>query len=497
VAVSRRLTDVLTRFDGLSVLVIGEAMLDAYLVGKSDRLCQEAPVPIVSVLGRTEAPGGAANVAMNAAALGARVTLLSVVGPDAEGELVRATLAGRGVAVDEVVIDPGRRTLAKHRLFAGTQLLVRFDHGTTDAVGAGAERRLASALEGLHAQHDVVVVSDYGYGVLTPRVIAALADAQARAARVLVADSKTLGAYRTVGVTAVKPNYDEALRLLGGPRHPRRDERIAFVARRGRRLLDVTGAQIAAVTLDTEGALFFERGRPPYRTYARPVEHSRAAGAGDTFAGALALALGAGADLAGAAEIASAAAGLVVQKEGTATCTTMELAGALAPGDRYCRDRDELARRLALYRRQGRRVVLTNGCFDILHRGHIAYLNEAKSLGDVLVVGVNSDRSVRRLKGPERPINGLEDRVEVLAALSCIDHVVAFEEDTPVDLIGRLRPDVFVKGGDYTADMLPEAPVVEALGGVVRILPYVRDRSTTSIIARLRAAGGDPLRKTA
>lgn len=494
---TRRLTDVLVGFRGLSVLVVGEAMLDAYLVGRSDRLCREAPVPIVTVQRRNEVPGAAANTAVNAAALGARVTLLSVVGGDAEGEAVRRLLAERDVGIDTIVVDPVRRTLAKQRLFAGTQLLVRFDHGTTEAPGAAVERRVVSALEALHGQHDVVLVSDYGYGVVTPRVIAALAGAQARTPRVLVVDSKTPAAYRAAGVTAVKPNWDEAVRLLGGARDSLRDERIAFVAKRGRRLLDVTGAQIAAVTLDTEGALFFERGRPPYRTYARPVEHSRAAGAGDTFAAALGLALAAGADLAAAAEIASAAAGVVVQKDGTAACTAMELAGALAFGDKYCRDREALLTRVDLERRRGRRVVVTNGCFDILHRGHIAYLNAAKALGDVLIVAVNSDDSVRRLKGPERPINALEDRVEVLAALSCVDHVAAFDEDTPIELLRALRPDVFVKGGDYTPDMLPEAPVVEALGGVVRILPYVADRSTTSIIDRIRGVGPEPLRRTA
>jgi D-beta-D-heptose 7-phosphate kinase/D-beta-D-heptose 1-phosphate adenosyltransferase len=250
----------------------------------------------------------------------------------------------------------------------------------------------------------------------------------------------------------------------------------------------VAAAQIAAITLDRDGALFFERGREPYRTYARPVEHSRAAGAGDTFAAALGLALAAGGDLAAAAEIASAASAVVVAKEGTAVTTAAEVIGYLAAGDKYCPDRGALATRLESHRREGRRVVLTNGCFDLIHRGHIAYLSAAKALGDVLVVGVNSDVSVRRLKGPERPINALEDRVQVLAALSSVDHVVPFDEDTPVALVRAVRPDVFVKGGDYTPSMLPEAPVVESLGGVVRILPYVEDRSTTSMIARIRAA---------
>jgi rfaE bifunctional protein nucleotidyltransferase chain/domain len=274
------------------------------------------------------------------------------------------------------------------------------------------EGALVERLGARFAAHDAVVVSDYGYGIVTPRVIAALGELQAAAPRIIVVDSKTLAAFRGVGVTAVKPNYDETVRLLGGRAAARGAARADVVARYGPRLLEVTGAQIAAVTLDTDGALFFERGRAPYRTYARPADHTRA----------------------------------------------------------------------------GRRIVLTNGCFDILHSGHIGYLNAAKTLGDVLVVGVNSDASVRRLKGPERPINPLEERAAVLAGLSAVDHVVAFDEDTAVALCAAVRPDVFVKGGDYTRERLPEAAVVATQGGQVRILPYLRDRSTSSIIERVRAA---------
>jgi D-beta-D-heptose 7-phosphate kinase/D-beta-D-heptose 1-phosphate adenosyltransferase len=262
------------------------------------------------------------------------------------------------------------------------------------------------------------------------------------------------------------------------------------VSRHGRRLLEVTGAQIAAVTLDADVAVFFERGRPPYRTYARAAAHSRAAGAGDTFVATLGLALGAGANVAEAAELASAAAAVVVGKDGTATCSTPELRAAIEPGDKIVADVEALAARLEAHRRSGRRIVMTNGCFDILHRGHIAYLNRAKTLADVLVVGVNSDRSVTRLKGPGRPINTLADRVEVLAALSAVDYIVPFDEDTPIELVRVVRPNVFVKGGDYTAARLPEASVVEALGGRVDILPWVEDQSTTSIIDRIHGRAG-------
>jgi D-beta-D-heptose 7-phosphate kinase/D-beta-D-heptose 1-phosphate adenosyltransferase len=484
VAVNGDLGRLVEGFAGLRVLVIGEAMVDSYLDGPSERLCQEAPVPIVAVRARRDAPGGAANTAVNAAALGGTVRLLTVVGDDREARVLRRGLADAGVDGGGVIEQAGRRTLAKQRVMAGGHLLVRIDEGSTGRVSASAERLLVDRVRAGMADADAVIVSDYGYGVLTPRVIAALAEMQARAPRTLVVDSKTLTAYRAVGVSAIKPNYGEAMRLLG-LKTGRREERAATIGRRGHRLLEAAGARIAAVSLDTEGALFFERGRPPYRTYARPTAHTRAAGAGDTFVAALALALAAGGDMPAAAELASAAAGVVVTKDGTAACAAAELRGHVA-GAAKVTDLATLGPQLERHRADGRRIVLTNGCFDILHRGHVTYLSAAKAEGDVLVVGLNSDDSVRRLKGPGRPVNGVEDRAQVLAALSSVDYVVSFDEDTPVALVGAVRPDVFVKGGDYTLGMLPEAPVVEALGGTVRILPYVDERSTTRIIARIR-----------
>jgi D-beta-D-heptose 7-phosphate kinase / D-beta-D-heptose 1-phosphate adenosyltransferase len=243
---------------------------------------------------------------------------------------------------------------------------------------------------------------------------------------------------------------------------------------------------LSQLHLDTEGAIIFEEGRSPYRTYANPVPHSYAAGAGDTFVSALALALGAGAHTPAAAEIASAASSIVVCKEGTASCSSEELIEHFSTEEKFVNDAFQLTARIAYYRRNGLRVVFTNGCFDILHRGHISYLNKAKEFGDILIVGLNSDNGVRRLKGPDRPINSLEDRGQVLSALSCVDHIIPFDEDTPAELIKVIEPDVFVKGGDYTRETLPEAPLVEKQGGEVVLLPYISDRSTTGIIEKIQ-----------
>jgi D-beta-D-heptose 7-phosphate kinase / D-beta-D-heptose 1-phosphate adenosyltransferase len=414
------------------------------------------------------------------------VQLISSVGKDAEGTLLRSALEAQGVATAHIITAPTRRTLAKHRVLADTHFLVRFDQGSTEPVDRALEENLVRRLSPLFLDSDVVIVSDYGYGMLTRRVIHTLATLQARVPRVLLVDSKNLPRYRGVGVTAVKPNYQEALRLLGDNGRDDGKGRAEHILGARERILDLTGAQIAAVTIDTEGALIFERDGPTYRTYARPASHAQAAGAGDTYLSTLALALAAGASTQAAAELAAAAAAVVVARSGTTVCSAEELRGAVS-ADAKPSDLARLLPQVEFYRQQGRRIVFTNGCFDILHSGHITYLSEAKALGDVLIVGLNADDSVRRLKGPTRPVNGLADRAKVLSALSCVDHIVAFEEDTPDSLIRALRPHIFVKGGDYTRERLPEAALVEALGGEVHILPYVRERSTTGLIERIRA----------
>lgn len=488
------LSRLIDAFTELNIVVIGDAMLDSYLEGSTERLSQEAPVPVVSVSNRKNIPGGAANTAVNIRSLGSQVTFLSVIGDDLEGMLLRQALQERSISTEYILTQSKRQTLAKHRVIASGQMLVRFDQGSTNSIDAETEQELIDRLTHFYPSCDAVVISDYGYGILTPRVIQAIANLQLHTPRLLVADSKNLAAYRHVSVTAVKPNYQEAMRLLGIS-HPMQDvasvgnTRSDRIMLYGEEILDITGAQIAAVTLDTEGAVLFERGSLPYRTYAKPTVHSRATGAGDTFISALTLTLAAGATTSTAAELASAAAAVIVAKEGTTACSVDELQAHIFCEDKYIPDVSVLNTRLELYRQQGRRIVFTNGCFDILHCGHIAYLNRAKALGDILVIGVNTDESIRRLKGSSRPINSLSDRVQVLAALSCVDHIIAFDDDTPCNLVRAIRPDVFVKGGDYTREMLPEAPIVEELGGTVQILPYLENRSTTSIIERIQALG--------
>lgn len=456
-------SEVLDRFRGLSVLVIGEAMLDTYLDGSATRICREAPVPIVDVLDRRDCPGGAANAAVNAAALGANVRLISVVGHDPEAKLLVQRLQRFGVSVDDVRFDGGRRTLSKTRVSAGGQLVARLDSGSKEDVDTEGKQWLFGRLSRLFAAADVVIVSDYGYGIMTPSVIAELACQQALYSKTLVVDSKNLRAYRLAEPTAVKPNRAEAAELLGvpcpalaGPPSPRlmcsADE-----------LLDLTGAKIVAVTLDVDGSVLLRRDAPARQTITTPTDHSFAVGAGDTYLVALALALGAGATPDLAASLASSACSVVVASEGTVACSLAELRRANG----------------------GDTVVMASGCFDLLHPGHVDLLTRAKALGDVLVVGLNSDASVARLKGPDRPVMCQADRVAMLEALECVDQVVVFDEPDPCDLVRRLRPDVVVKGSDYSRESMPEAEVVEGYGGRVAIVPMLEGYSTTSIVGRI------------
>lgn len=471
-------------FAGLDVLVIGEAMLDAYLKGSANRLCREAPVPVVALDEEEDRPGGAANTALNVASLGAHTNYLGVVGDDDEGRRLGRALESGGLSPEGLLASPGRRTLSKSRIEANGQMIGRLDRGDTEPLGGDTETALIERLVESHQSCDVLVVSDYGYGTITDRTIEALTRLQRRSPRPLIVDAKFPERYRNAGATAVKPNYGEVTRLLGLT--PRRKDRTSQVEVHEQALLEKTGARIVAATLDEEGALVFERDAHPYRTYAHPMPHSYATGAGDTFTAAFSLALGAGADAPEAAECASAAARVVVSKVGTTVCTRDDLLGSFAVADKVLTERDELAERVAHLRRSGRRIVFTNGCFDILHRGHVTYLSRAKAFGDVLVVGVNADDQVRAQKGPGRPINVLEDRMDVLSALSCVDHIVAFEEPTPEELLSLIEPDVFVKGGDYTEQQLPEAPLVRRLGGRIELLPYLDGRSTSGIIERAR-----------
>ena len=479
------LRSLLESFGGLRALVVGEAMLDSFLKGPGERLSREAPVPIVDVIERTDVPGGAANTAANVRALGSDVTFISVIGDDLEGALLRRALEKAGLPIDGLLMQRGRKTLAKHRLLGSGQMIAQFDQGTTAPIPPSLESAFIERLSQRWSAADVVIVADFGSGLMTPGVRDAIAELRKEGDRRLVVDGRDPRAYASARPTAVKPKYDEAAALLGLPAVEGSRARTDQLTGRGEDLLNVTGSRIAAVTLDADGALVFERGHPPHRTYTRPMQISKAAVAGDTFTSVLGLALAAGATMQAAAELASAASAVVVAKEAT-TCSPAELRQYLSSEGKYVGGWLGLRDVAEPLHRQGKRIVFTNGYFDILHRGHVAHLAQAKALGDVLVIGLNSDESIRRAKGRGWPITSMEDRIEILAALDPVDYIIPFDGDTPVDLISALRPHVYVKGADHADDRLPETTVVKRMGGDVVILPLVTDFSTSTIVDRVR-----------
>ncbi len=474
----------LDRLAGRRVLVVGDVMLDEFLWGEIERISPEAPVPVLDERSRHQTLGGAGNVVANLAALGCTVGIGSVVGEDAPGRHLRAAMRELGVDDRALVADPERPTPVKTRVIARHQQLVRIDREERTPLPPWAEAKLLAAVEGCLSGCGAVVLSDYGKGVLTDSLVAGIIAAACRAHVPVVGDPKGSDYSRYRGVTLLTPNRKEAAEATAMAL-----DDAAGVAAAGARLMQIADSEAMLITLSEEGMALFRRDREPLLLATRAREVFDVTGAGDTVVATLAAALSAGADLAAAAELANMAAGVVVGKVGTATATPEEIrafAGSFTdPAARKVCSREEAVRIATALHAAGRRVVFTNGCFDLLHVGHIRYLQRARALGDVLILGLNSDASVRRLKGEKRPLINEEDRAHVLAALACVDHVVLFDEDTPLELIREIRPDVLVKGGDYTREQVVGHELVEQQGGRVELIPVVEGASTTGIVERI------------
>lgn len=471
-----------------AVTVIGDVMLDGWWTGNIERMCREAPAPVVDLLRREFSPGGAANTAMNLAALGAKVTLVGVVGMDANGERLRALLREGGVDVRYLLQLPGVVTPTKIRVSSAGQIMFRLDDCSAP-VPEKATDSLAAVLPEAVAGSDAVIICDYGTGTLENGMIGKVAAAVglAKGRPLTVVDAHDPRNWSVLEPDLVTPNAQESSRMLG-IKLPEGAARAAFLAGQREKLLQLTGAKAVVATLDRDGTMLLTDG-PSHRTWARPATEKQASGAGDTFVAALTIGRACGLPLTTSLDLAQAAADVVVQQAGTAICKTEQLSRYLGSFAETTLEPSELMARLEAERAQGRRIVLTNGCFDVLHRGHTRYLNQARQLGDVLVVALNSDESVRNLKGPGRPINHVADRAAVIGALSCVDYVTVFETPTPIPLIQQIRPEIYAKGGDYTASMLEETAAVEQYGGEVAILEYVPEQSTTAVVERIRNGG--------
>ncbi|MCP5156995.1 MAG: bifunctional D-glycero-beta-D-manno-heptose-7-phosphate kinase/D-glycero-beta-D-manno-heptose 1-phosphate adenylyltransferase HldE [Ectothiorhodospiraceae bacterium] len=469
---------VLPPFERARVLVVGDVMLDRYWHGDTTRVSPEAPVPVVRVREREDRPGGAANVAVNVAAVGARAALVGVVGHDEAGASVESLLVARGVE-PRLVRHPSAGTITKWRVLSRHQQLIRLDSEPEPAqlADAGLGAGFAAALD----ECDVVVVSDYAKGTLSD--VQALIQAARAAGKPVLVDPKGLDFGRYRGATLITPNLNEFEAVVGVCGDD------AILVERAAALARAHALDAVLVTRGDRGMTLVERDGAVVHLGQEARQVYDVTGAGDTVIAVLAAAIAAGDSPVNAARLANAAAGIVVGKLGAATVSRDELAASLALVHHGgVLDEERLVLAVAAARAAGETVVMTNGCFDILHAGHVGYLEAARALGDRLVVAVNDDDSVRRLKGPRRPVNPIDQRMEVLAALGCVDWVVPFAEDTPERLICRVLPAVLVKGGDYRPEDVAGGGCVRRNGGRVTILPYRAGCSTSATIAAL--AGG-------
>ncbi len=485
------LIDLINRLGEPSILVLGDVMLDRYVWGHAERVSQEAPVVTLRATRREERLGGAASVASMLRALGAHVTLAGVVGDDADAQRLRDLVDDQGINQDLLWTDRRRPTTVKERYLGlaqqrHPQQMLRVDYESREPISQSVGDDLARLILSRWPRWDAVLVSDYGKGVCVPSLLAPLIDTGRRRGIPVLVDPERQGDYRKyIGCTAITPNRLEASFAAGCPVED--ISQALHVAAQLQKSLDL---EAAIVTLDKDGMALSLRNHEPQHFPTRPRQVYDITGAGDMVLAVLGLAMAGGADFPTAVRLANVAGGLEVERVGVATLRRAELIADLLhlPPDDKVFDLGELVFDIEHRRRSGQRIVFTNGCFDVLHAGHVQCLREAKAQGDWLIVGLNSDRSVRELKGPGRPINNIHTRAAVLAGLQVVDAIVVFDEPTPLHLIEALRPDVLVKAGDYRREEIVGADFVESYGGRVHIAAYRAGVSTTELIRRIQAA---------
>lgn len=471
------------------ILIIGDIMLDTYHFGKVERISPEAPVPVFLETGRVKnVPGGAANVAVNIAAIGVETSLCSVVGNDENGKVLSKLLSSQDVLTDYVLIDEDRMTTTKLRYIGpNNQQIMRADTEVTDEVSERFMDQIIGEIERNIASFGLVLLSDYSKGFLSEKFSQAFIKIAKMAGIPVLIDVKEKNLDKYKGATLLKPNRKELSVLSGMPAETKEQAIAAAVF-----ICKEADAEYVLTTLGADGMILVNRDGLQYEVKSTTKEVFDVTGAGDTSIAYLAAEMVKGTEIKEAVKIANYAAGVQVSKVGTSIVYPDEVFAAMQEDglniDSSILDytiSDGLGA-IKKAKEKGRKIVFTNGCFDILHAGHVSYLREAKKLGDILVIGLNSDDSIKRLKGNDRPINSLEDRETVLLALGFVDYVVPFDTDTPLDLIKAIMPDVLVKGGDYKAEDIVGAKEVISNGGEVKVLDFVPGKSTTGIIEKMR-----------
>ena len=458
------------------ILVVGDVMLDHYLWGKCERISPEAPVQVVDIQRESTVLGGAGNVASNLISLGSHVSVISVVGDDSNGKELLDILYSQGASIQGIVVQEGRKTSKKSRVIASHQQVVRYDSESKEYITSSCEEELLVRFNDALASFDLVILSDYGKGVLTPYVTREIIAFAKKQHIPILVDPKGVDYSKYSGATLITPNKKEAsiatkIEIIDD----------ASLQKAGYFLKESLGLEYAIITLSEDGIAVFGRDFIKMPTVAREVYD--VTGAGDTVLAALGYALASGASIQEAASFANSAAAVVVGKLGSATVTLDEVDAyehslRAATAESKIKTKQEMVHLLQTKKNQ--KIVFTNGCFDILHVGHVKYLEVAKSFGDMLIVGLNADDSIKRLKGESRPINPLEDRAYILASLESVSYVVPFEEDTPFDLISAIKPDILVKGADYEGKVVVGSDIAKE----VRLVQFVEGKSTTKIIER-------------
>ncbi|HNQ23551.1 MAG TPA: bifunctional heptose 7-phosphate kinase/heptose 1-phosphate adenyltransferase [Phycisphaerae bacterium] len=493
------MTDHLTRlvesFAGRSVLLVGDLILDRYVYGDAERISPEAPVPVLRVVEQREAVGGSANVAACLRALGCRVFCCGMAGRDRHGEHLLALLHEIGVETTPVVRPSDRPTTTKTRLVGlaqhrHRQQLLRVDEEDARPLSPEEAKQIQAAALALVEHVDVICIEDYDKGVVSEPLVQAVTDRARQQRKPVLVDPARLTSYsRYIGADVLTPNRTELALATGGC-----GQTLPELAEAARSLLEPLGVRAVVATVDREGALLVERGRPWLHVPTTPRSVYDNTGAGDAVLAMLAAAVASGADLKSATELANVAGGLEVERFGCVPITAGEVLAELRLVQRFrngkLRSLEELVAELTLRRDRGETVAFTNGCFDLLHAGHVELLRRCRQEASILVVGLNSDASVRAQgKGPERPINAFAHRAAVLGALECVDYVVGFDEPTPERLIRGVRPDVLIKGEDWAGKGVVGQQFVESTGGRVVLVPLVESFSTTALLERIRRAG--------
>ncbi len=479
----------ISKFDRCNILVVGDLMVDEYLWGDVERISPEAPVQVVTIKDEDFSLGGSGNVVNNVVALGAKVSAVGVIGTGSDGQLLLNKLNELGVDIAGIFQDSNRPTTRKTRIIASNQHVLRIDRETKESISEPTFEAIAKYLEEKIPDVDVVLISDYGKGLITEALMARLIAAGQKHKKITIADPKGLDFSKYSGVSLITPNKKEAA-LASGIEVV--DETTLIEA--GNKILQRVGIDKLLITCGKDGMVLFDRNKAPYKIRAETRQVYDVSGAGDTVLAVFGLAVASGISFEDGAVLANTSAGIVVGKVGTATVSRQELSSALKHDDISLKHKDlsELPVLIQDMKKKGKRLVMTNGCFDLLHAGHIMLFSASKKLGDVLIVAIDDDDSVRDLKGKGRPVISARERVRVISALDSVDYVVVFSSQELSKLIEIIRPDVLTKGSNYASEEVFGRELVEQLGGRVVLIPVTEKISSTRIINNIRNSETSP-----